>query len=116
MVDKAHVIWNASELLLHAEVKAVADNVELEYRGSSPEKLSDSVYIWDVCIRPRPCHDFSGCLPAYKYRTKQHGTGSSMEDCCEPLLCKDALKDGCSPDTKWQPSEDFDAQKHLKVI
>eukprot|EP00913_Durusdinium_trenchii_P000056 g51.t2 len=79
---------DAETILVVDKVKAIADNVELEYRGSTPEKLTEVVEIWDICIRPRPCHDFAGCLPAYKYRTKQHGTGESMEDCC--ALCCEA--------------------------
>lgn len=101
---------DAETILVVDKVKAIADNVELEYRGSTPEKLTEVVEIWDICIRPRPCHDFAGCLPAYKYRTKQHGTGESMEDCCVPLLCKDELPDGCTPDTQWKPTADFDTR------
>lgn len=99
------------EILVVDQVKALADSVELEYRGTSPANLSEfAVDIWDVCLRPRPCSAFSGCLPSYKYRNKQHGTGETLEDCCEPVLCKEELSNGCSPDTKWKPTEDFDTR------
>ncbi|CAJ1341550.1 unnamed protein product [Effrenium voratum] len=91
------------------QVKAVANNVELEYRGTSPPSLTaHPVTIFDVCIRPPLCSDYTGCLPAYKYANKKEGTGASVEDCCTPLLCKEQLSDGCSPSTEWQPATDFD--------
>lgn len=93
------------------KVRATAENVEIEYRGSRPPAVTHPTTISAVCLRPRLCSDFSGCLPSSKWRPKSSGTGETLEECCEPVLCKEELLDGCNPSTQWKPAPDFDTKQ-----
>eukprot|EP00440_Ansanella_granifera_P014344 gb/GFBE01015591.1/.p1 GENE.gb/GFBE01015591.1/~~gb/GFBE01015591.1/.p1 ORF type:complete len:619 (+),score=145.03 gb/GFBE01015591.1/:1-1857(+) len=104
---------NAADAEIHVkgQVHAHGDAARLEYLGADPPALTDhSVNFTSICLRPQLCADFDGCLPAYFYRVKETGTGQSMDECCEPITCKDSLPDGCQPETQWTAYDDFETR------
>eukprot|EP00931_Biecheleriopsis_adriatica_P072578 TRINITY_DN4697_c0_g1_i1.p1 TRINITY_DN4697_c0_g1~~TRINITY_DN4697_c0_g1_i1.p1 ORF type:complete len:611 (+),score=133.06 TRINITY_DN4697_c0_g1_i1:83-1915(+) len=99
-------------------VQTSAGEAELDFLAEG--NLLSSVIFSQICLRPALCSNFKGCLPSLQWQNKVDGTGSTIAQCCEERLCKEALtgadNDGCAPSTQWKKHEAFDTTRRGNTL
>eukprot|EP00931_Biecheleriopsis_adriatica_P078307 TRINITY_DN51769_c0_g1_i1.p1 TRINITY_DN51769_c0_g1~~TRINITY_DN51769_c0_g1_i1.p1 ORF type:complete len:662 (+),score=103.02 TRINITY_DN51769_c0_g1_i1:90-2075(+) len=83
---------NTDVVSVEGVVGSGGSEVELVYLSAEPNVLSDEKLTFtDVCLRPMLCSGYKGCLPTSLYSRKTSGTGISRDQCCDPIMCSDAV-------------------------
>lgn len=98
----------SEEVGIKGAVKTVAQYVSVVYRGDPEDLITHKATFSKVCLRQPPCGTFAGCLPEGKYIPNASLNGDSLDACCTPQYCTDAVT--CDPSTKYEEYEDADTR------
>mmetsp|Transcript_44121 Transcript_44121/g.79335 ORF Transcript_44121/g.79335 Transcript_44121/m.79335 type:complete len:592 (-) Transcript_44121:80-1855(-) len=90
-------------------VNSVAEDTSLEYFSPQAD-TSDDVVLTNLCLRPKTCEGFTGCVPVTEWKSGSSDTpGWSRGECCVQRMCKDQ-EDACMPANEWDKVPNFDLQ------